>query len=71
MHYMFDGCPACGEPIDSDGSSMPGMANRCQGHGEIGDPYGHAILKAHDNGFHGDCDSRGCSFAGRLSEVSV
>lgn len=37
-------CPACGEPIDY-----------CQGHGEIGDPYGHAILIAHDNGNHYDC----------------
>lgn len=27
-------CPACGDPIDY-----------CQGHGEIGDPEGYAILK--------------------------
>lgn len=38
------GCPACGNPIDY-----------CQGHGEIGDPIGFAILKAHDNGDHTVC----------------
>ena len=27
-------CPACGDPIDY-----------CQGHGEIGDPEGYAIIK--------------------------
>ena len=27
-------CPACGDPIDY-----------CQGHGEIGDPEGYAIVK--------------------------
>lgn len=27
-------CPACGEPIDY-----------CQGHGEIGDPAGYALLQ--------------------------
>jgi hypothetical protein len=37
-------CPACGEPIDY-----------CQGHGEIGDPDGFAILEAHDNDDHGEC----------------
>lgn len=37
-------CPACGSPIDY-----------CQGHGEIGDPAGHAILEAHDAGDHSSC----------------
>lgn len=30
-------CPACGDPIDY-----------CQGHGEIGDPEGYAILKQYE-----------------------
>ena len=33
---FIGGCPACGDPIDY-----------CQGHGEIGDPIGAAILQAH------------------------
>ena len=37
-------CPACGDFIDY-----------CQGHGEIGDPVGAAILEAHDNDDHGQC----------------
>jgi hypothetical protein len=37
-------CPACGEPSDY-----------CQGHGELGDPSGFAILAAHDNGDHSQC----------------
>ena len=37
-------CPACGDPIDY-----------CQGHGEIGDPAGFALLAAHDNDDHADC----------------
>lgn len=37
-------CPACGSPIDY-----------CQGHGEIGDPAGHAVLVAHDNDDHTQC----------------
>lgn len=37
-------CPACGSPIDY-----------CQGHGEIGDPVGRAILDAHDDGDHAGC----------------
>ena len=37
-------CPACGEFI-----------SYCQGHGEIGDPAGFAILQAHDAGDHSDC----------------
>lgn len=41
--YM-PGCPACGSPIDF-----------CQGHGEIGDPAGAAILKAHDDDDHSGC----------------
>lgn len=37
-------CPACGEYIDY-----------CQGHGELGDPTGFAVLQAHDNGDHSLC----------------
>lgn len=37
-------CPACGDLIDY-----------CQGHGEIGDPVGRAILDCHDAGEHDDC----------------
>lgn len=37
-------CPACGSVIDY-----------CQGHGEIGDPVGAAIIKAHGEGDHGGC----------------
>ena len=37
-------CPACGDVIDY-----------CQGHGEIGDPQGFAILQAHDDGDHSGC----------------
>lgn len=37
-------CPACGSPIDY-----------CQGHGELGDPAGYAILQAHDSGDHSQC----------------
>ena len=51
MHTMFPACPACGDPIDY-----------CQGHGEMGDPYGWAVLRAHDNGHHADCDPRGCEY---------
>lgn len=43
-------CPACGELIDY-----------CQGHGEIGDPDGAAILAAHDDGDHSRCDPAGCT----------
>jgi hypothetical protein len=42
-------CPACGDPIDY-----------CQGHGEIGDPWGFRILTQHDNGDHTDCNPYGC-----------
>lgn len=45
-------CPACGQPIDY-----------CQGHGEIGDPAGFAILAAHDNDTHADCHPEGCDWA--------
>ena len=44
-------CPACGEPIDY-----------CQGHGEIGDPAGFAILEAHDADDHSDCHPIGCEY---------
>lgn len=42
-------CVACGAPSDF-----------CQGHGEIGDPAGHAILEAHDNGDHSQCVKAAC-----------
>jgi len=45
-------CPACGYPIDY-----------CQGHGEVGDPVGFAVLTAHDDGNHEDCDPEGCDEA--------
>lgn len=45
-------CPACGSPIDY-----------CQGHGEIGDPAGFAILEAHDNDDHSECHPDGCDDA--------
>ena len=45
-------CPACGDPIDY-----------CQGHGEIGDPVGFAILQAHDDGDHTGCHPGGCEEA--------
>lgn len=45
-------CPACGDVIDY-----------CQGHGEIGDPDGFAILSAHDNEVHDDCHRAGCEVA--------
>lgn len=42
-------CPACGEGIQW-----------CQGHGEIGDPDGAAILAAHDEGDHSRCLIEDC-----------
>lgn len=45
-------CPACGDPIDY-----------CQGHGEIGDPAGRAILDAHDDGDHSQCHPEGCAYS--------
>lgn len=53
-HYN-NGCPACGQPIDY-----------CQGHGEIGDPQGAAILAAHDEGNHMLCHPEGCEDAGTI-----
>jgi hypothetical protein len=47
-----EACPACGEPIDY-----------CQGHGEIGDPIGRAILERHDDGDHSLCHPAGCDAA--------
>jgi hypothetical protein len=47
-------CPACGDVIDY-----------CQGHGEIGDPMGHATLAAHDDGQHDGCHPDGCDEAQR------
>ena len=58
LHYNMDEpewvarCPVCAEPIDY-----------CQGHGEIGDPAGFAILVAHDGGDHSRCDPLGCDEA--------
>jgi hypothetical protein len=40
----FDRCPVCGEIIWY-----------CQGHGEIGDPEGFAILQAHNDDDHERC----------------
>lgn len=37
-------CPVCGDPYDY-----------CQGHGEIGDPRGFAILAKHDADDHSEC----------------
>lgn len=45
-------CPACGSPIDY-----------CQGHGEIGDPAGWAVLHMHDNDEHAHCHPAGCDIA--------
>jgi hypothetical protein len=45
-------CPCCGEYIDY-----------CQGHGEIGDPAGFAILAAHDDDDHSGCNPAGCDVA--------
>jgi hypothetical protein len=51
-HLYVSSCPACGEFIDF-----------CQGHGEIGDPWGASILEMHDNGDHSECHPRGCDEA--------
>jgi hypothetical protein len=45
-------CLACGDPIDY-----------CQGHGEIGDPVGFAILQAHDSEDHTHCHPLACADA--------
>jgi len=50
--YLISKCVACGEPIDY-----------CQGHGEIGDPAGFAILQAHDDDDHSGCHPDGCDEA--------
>ena len=50
-------CPACGDVIDY-----------CQGHGEMGDPAGFAILAAHDDDDHSECDPDGCDEAGKAWE---
>lgn len=47
--YDFARCPACGETMDW-----------CQGHGEMGDPVGFNILRAHDLGDHSMCSELGC-----------
>lgn len=47
--YWEGMCPACGSPADY-----------CQGHGEIGDPAGFAILEAHDADDHDGCHPDGC-----------
>jgi hypothetical protein len=53
-------CPACGDVIDY-----------CQGHGEIGDPAGRAILDSHDVGDHTQCHPDGCDDAAEIEkEVS-
>lgn len=56
----YPGCPACGEPIDY-----------CQGHGEIGDPEGHAVLVAHEEGQHALCNPLGCEVAQDAHDVLV
>ena len=51
MEYNESICPACGEYIDY-----------CQGHGEMGDPYGREILDLHDNDDHSEChENSDCS----------
>jgi len=41
---MPERCPVCGEYSDY-----------CQGHGEIDDPIGHAVMLKHDQGDHSEC----------------
>lgn len=53
-------CPACGSPIDF-----------CQGHGEIGDPAGFALLAAHDDGDHTGCHPEGCDDASVAAKVAA
>lgn len=50
-------CVACGEYIDY-----------CQGHGEIGDPYGASILRKHEYGNHTECRENACPWAGEWEE---
>ncbi|WGH22092.1 hypothetical protein [Gordonia phage MerCougar] len=42
-------CVVCAQEIDY-----------CSGHGEIGDPFGAAVLVAHDNGDHKNCAPYAC-----------
>lgn len=51
-------CVACGERIDY-----------CQGHGELGDRWGFAVLEAHDAGDHSTCHPAGCEHAGEGLET--
>lgn len=53
LEHLIERCPACGNPIDY-----------CQGHGEMGDPYGFAILINHDVDRHRLCHPAGCEQAG-------
>lgn len=53
-------CVVCGEFVDY-----------CQGHGEIGDPHGYAIMVAHDNGDHSACDERGCDIAAQRESATA
>lgn len=53
-------CPACGDPIDY-----------CQGHGEIGDPAGFALLAEHDSGVHLGCHPDGCDDAGKDTRPAI
>lgn len=48
----YEVCPVCAERIDY-----------CQGHGEIGDPVGFAILAKHDADDHSECHPSGCEEA--------
>jgi hypothetical protein len=52
LDFQPSRCPACGDWIDY-----------CQGHGEIGDPYGFEILERHDAGDHSECHPAGCDEA--------
>lgn len=47
MDEIVSICPACGDPIDY-----------CQGHGNIGDPWGHGVLARHDADNHASCHER-------------
>lgn len=40
-------CPVCGE-----------FSDYCQGHGEIGDPFGSGLLALHEDGDHTACHPR-------------
>ena len=49
-------CVVCGDPVDY-----------CHGHGPTGDPYGWAIVSAHDDGDHTRCHPAGCDDAAAAS----